>query len=115
MSTIEDRKENPSGQSYTSSLIQAGVSGIGEKVIEEAREVVEAAHETGAEGRHHLVLEAADLVYHLLVLLSARDVALAQVEAELASRFGVSGLAEKAARNAQQRPARDDDTTPEDG
>jgi phosphoribosyl-ATP pyrophosphohydrolase len=47
------------------------------------------------------VAEAGDVLYHLLVLLAARDVRLADVEAELARRFGVSGLAEKASR----RPA----------
>jgi phosphoribosyl-ATP pyrophosphohydrolase len=46
------------------------------------------------------VAEAADLVYHTLVLLACREISLEQVEAELARRFGVSGLAEKAARTA---------------
>jgi len=46
------------------------------------------------------VAEAADLLYHTLVLLACRDLPLERVEAELARRFGVSGLAEKAARTA---------------
>lgn len=99
MSTIDDRKANPSVASYTSRLLDGGVTAIGAKVIEEAAEAVEAAGEDGAEGRSHFVHEAADLIYHLLVLLSHRDVSLPEVEAELASRFGVSGLQEKASRD----------------
>ena len=48
--------------------------------------------------RSRLVCEAADVLYHFLVMLAARDVALADVEAELVRRDGVSGLAEKASR-----------------
>ncbi|MBC7156802.1 MAG: phosphoribosyl-ATP diphosphatase, partial [Rhodobacteraceae bacterium] len=48
--------------------------------------------------RARLTSEAADVLYHLLVMLAARDVTLAEVEAELARREGTSGLAEKAAR-----------------
>ena len=49
-------------------------------------------------GRQHLIREAGDLLYHLFVMLAARDVALGEVEAELAKRFGISGLDEKASR-----------------
>ena len=48
--------------------------------------------------RAKLTAEAADVIYHLLVMLAARDVTLADVEAELARREGTSGIAEKAAR-----------------
>lgn len=99
MATIDDRKAHPSEKSYTSQLLRAGTPAIGEKVIEEAAEVVEAAGEPDDEGRLHLVREAADLVYHLLVLLACRDAGLADLEAELARRFGISGLDEKASRN----------------
>lgn len=98
MSIIEDRKANPPERSYTTSLFQGGVDKIGAKIVEEAREVVEAAGEPGDDGRSHLIYEAADLIYHLLVMLGYRDVCLSEVEAELAGRFGVSGLDEKAAR-----------------
>jgi phosphoribosyl-ATP pyrophosphohydrolase len=98
MATIEDRKAHPSDKSYTSKLLSGGVSAIGGKITEEAAEVVEAAGEPGVEGRLHLVREAADLVYHLLVMLAHRDTNLAGVEAELARRFGMSGLEEKASR-----------------
>ena len=98
MATIESRKQNPSEKSYTSQLLTGGTGRIGSKITEEAAEVVEAAGESGDAGRLHLVREAADLVYHLLVMLAHCDSSLADVEAELARRFGISGLEEKASR-----------------
>jgi phosphoribosyl-ATP pyrophosphohydrolase len=98
MAVIEDRKASPPAKSYTTALFAGGVAKIGEKVREEAEEVVEAAGEPGEEGRGHLIREAADLIYHLFVMLGHRDVKLAEVEAELARRFGISGLDEKASR-----------------
>jgi phosphoribosyl-ATP pyrophosphohydrolase len=98
MGVIGDRKQNPRPNSYTNALLAGGREKIGAKVREEAAEAVEAAGEPGLEGQQHLAREAADLLYHLLVLLAARDVSLADVTAELARRFGVSGLDEKAAR-----------------
>ena len=99
MATIEDRKANPPERSYTTSLFQGGVEKIGRKIIEEANEVVEAAGETGDQGRSHFIYESVDLIYHLFVMLGHHGVALDEVEAELSRRFGVSGLDEKAARN----------------
>jgi phosphoribosyl-ATP pyrophosphohydrolase len=98
MRVIEDRRANPPQRSYTTTLFRGGVDKIGGKILEEAREVVEAAAESGQEGRTHLVHEAADLIYHLLVMLGYREVPLSEVEDELARRFGVSGLEEKASR-----------------
>ncbi|MEO8494852.1 MAG: phosphoribosyl-ATP diphosphatase [Planctomycetota bacterium] len=98
MATIEDRKANPPERSYTTSLFQGGVEKIGRKILEEANEVVEAAAESGADGHGHFVHEAADLIYHLFVMLAQCDVKLEEVEAELRQRFGISGLDEKAAR-----------------
>lgn len=95
---ILDRKARLPPQSYTTELFRGGVPRIGEKVTEEAGEAVEAAGEPGEEGRAHLVREAADLLYHLCVLLAARDVRLVEVTDELARRAGISGLEEKAAR-----------------
>lgn len=100
MEVVRQRREAPSPQSYTCRLFEGGVAMIGAKVTEEAAEVVEAAAEPGDEGRRHLIREAADLTYHLLVLLAARDATLQDVEGELASRFGISGLEEKAGRGA---------------
>jgi phosphoribosyl-ATP pyrophosphohydrolase len=98
MAVIEDRKANPPAKSYTTALFAGGVAKIGEKIVEEAAEVVEAAGESGESGRAHLIREAGDLIYHLFVMLGHRDVKLAEVEAEIANRFGISGLDEKAAR-----------------
>ena len=100
---IQDRKKNPPPRSYTTSLMQGGVEKIGAKVLEEATEVVDAARELanqdGDAETGHLVAEAADLVYHLLVMLGYFDLTLAPVEIELDRRFGVSGLDEKEARD----------------
>jgi phosphoribosyl-ATP pyrophosphohydrolase len=98
MAVIEDRKRNPPAKSYTTTLFAGGVDKIGEKIREEAEEVIEAAGEPGEDGRRHLIREAGDLIYHLLVMLGHRDVKLAEVEAELAKRFGISGIDEKASR-----------------
>ena len=98
MSVVEDRKANPPARSYTASLYHEGVGMIGAKLCEEAAEAVEAAGEDGEDGRQHLIREAADVVYHLFVLMGSRHVRLADLESELARRFGISGLDEKAAR-----------------
>jgi len=98
MTVVADRKQNPPPRSYTSSLFAGGVEKIGAKVLEEAREVVDAAKESGEAGQQHLVNEAADLIYHLLVMLAHRDLTLQQVEQILAQRFGISGLDEKESR-----------------
>jgi len=98
MSVIEDRKANPPEKSYTTQLFRGGVDKIGAKIEEEAREVVAAAGEAGEDGRQHLIYEAGDLLYHLFVMLGHRNVRLDEVEVELARRFDMSGLDEKASR-----------------
>jgi phosphoribosyl-ATP pyrophosphohydrolase len=99
MATIQDRKVQAPPRSYTTQLLVAGVERIGEKLLEEAREVVDAAGEPASAAAHsHVIHEAADVVYHLFVLLAHQNVSLNEVEAELERRFGVSGLDEKAAR-----------------
>ena len=102
MAVIEYRKCNPPAKSYTTTLLAGGVPKIGEKIREEANEVVEAAAEPGEEGRQHLIREAGDLIYHLLVMLAHRDATLAEVETVLANRFGISGIDEKASRGRAQ-------------
>lgn len=82
---IRERKANPRPGSYTAWLLEAGQSYILKKVGEEAVEVIVAAQ---SEGDARLVSELADLVYHALVLLAARGLSWADVEAELARRFG---------------------------
>jgi phosphoribosyl-ATP pyrophosphohydrolase len=96
--TIADRAEKPSEKSYTSKLLAGGVEAIGAKIVEESMEVLEAAREPGDAGRQHFVREVGDLVYHLMVLMRQQNCSLADVEAELNRRFGVSGLDEKASR-----------------
>lgn len=110
MSIIADRKANPSERSYTTSLLRGGVDKIGNKILEEAQEVVEAAGEPGDDGRSHLVYEAADLIYHLFVMLGHRDVSLSEIEAELGRRFGVSGFEEKASRATTEDTAKENET-----
>ncbi|MEK6233740.1 MAG: phosphoribosyl-ATP diphosphatase [Planctomycetales bacterium] len=95
---IQDRKKNPSDESYTSRLFAGGVDSIGAKIREEAEETVEAAAEPGDAGREHLIREAADVTYHLLVMLAHRDADFSDVENELARRFGIGGLEEKRSR-----------------
>jgi phosphoribosyl-ATP pyrophosphohydrolase/phosphoribosyl-AMP cyclohydrolase len=100
---IASRQADPSVRSYTTRLLASGPAGAGAKVTEEADELVRAARE---ETDDRVVSEAADLVYHMLVLLACRGVPFGLVEAELARRFGVSGLDEKAARTpAPQGPS----------
>ncbi len=98
MAVILDRKANPPERSYTTTLFRGGIDKIGAKLTEECGEVIEAARETGDAGRAHLVHEAADVLYHLFVLLGHCDIPLSAVEAELGKRFGISGLDEKASR-----------------
>ena len=99
MQTLQQRAaERPSG-SYTTKLMDGGVDRIGEKIREEAEEMIEAAAEPGDAGREHFVYETGDLLYHALVLLAHRGVSLDEVAAELGRREGVGGLVEKASRS----------------
>ncbi|HEY6869180.1 MAG TPA: phosphoribosyl-ATP diphosphatase [Novosphingobium sp.] len=93
--TIAARRGADPSTSYVAKLNARGLPKIAQKLGEEATETVIAAL---AGDRTELVGEAADLLFHLLVLLGARDVPLAAVLAELDRREGVSGIAEKAAR-----------------
>jgi phosphoribosyl-ATP pyrophosphohydrolase len=92
---IEARRTEAAGPSYTRELLDAGPERCARKLGEEAVETLIAA--LGAD-RAALVREAADLTYHLLVLLASRGVTLAEVLAELSARMGTSGLHEKASR-----------------
>lgn len=100
MDVLEARKVSPPANSYTARLYTGGLAKMGAKLVEEANEVIEAASEPGDQGRRHLIYESTDLLYHLLVLLSHQGIKLEEVEAEIARRFGQSGLDEKAARTA---------------
>jgi len=81
--TIVARRENPPPQSYTAKLFAAGDVEIAKKVGEEAIEVIVASYQ---ESDERLASESADLIYHLLVLLAARNVEWHAVEQELAKR-----------------------------
>jgi phosphoribosyl-ATP pyrophosphohydrolase len=89
------RKGADPDSSWTAKLLARGPEKAAEKFGEEA---IEAIIEAVKGDRAALTSEAADVLYHLLVMLTARDVALADVLDELARRQGTSGLAEKASR-----------------
>lgn len=92
---IAERAKGGGDASYTRKLLDRGPPYCAKKLGEEAVETILAAI---GEGRDRVIAEAADLLYHLLVLLKARGVKLAEVEAALQSRTVQSGLEEKAAR-----------------
>lgn len=93
--TIESRKGADPTSSWTAKLLSQGPEKAAEKFGEEA---VEAIIEAVRGDRERLTAEAADVLYHLLVMLAARDITLSDVLAELEQREGVSGIDEKAAR-----------------
>lgn len=94
---IKSRRDDSASTSYTKTLLDAGMPKIAKKFGEEAVETVIAAIEGD---RPALVNEAADTLYHLLVMLEAGDVSLDDVLRELERRTSQSGLAEKAGRGA---------------
>lgn len=95
--TIEARKSADPDSSWTAKLLAKGPEKAAEKFGEEA---LEAIIEAVKGDRDRLVAEAADTLYHLLVMLAARDVSLEDVLHELERREGTSGLAEKASRTS---------------
>jgi phosphoribosyl-ATP pyrophosphohydrolase len=92
---VRSRRSDLAANSYTKKLLDAGPEHCARKLGEEATETIIAA--LGPD-RGALAREAADLLYHLLVLLESRQLGLSDVLEELESRIGTSGLAEKAAR-----------------
>ena len=95
--TIAARRDADPATSWVAQLHQRGLPVIARKFGEEAVEAVVAAV-SGTDG--DLTAEAADVLFHLLVLIDARGVTLAEVLAELDGREGVSGITEKAGRSA---------------
>jgi phosphoribosyl-ATP pyrophosphohydrolase len=93
---VHERAKRSAAESYTRALLDKGVAHCAKKLGEEAFETAMAAVQ---EDRGRLIAEAADLLYHLMVVLEARGVTLAQVEAELAKRTARSGHQEKASRS----------------
>ena len=93
--TIAARASASPDSSYTAKLLHAGIDKCAKKFGEEAVELVLAA---ASRDKAHTALEAADVIYHLFVLLQASGVSLAEVEKVLAAREAMSGLEEKARR-----------------
>lgn len=93
--TILSRKAADPGSSWTAKLLAKGPEKCAEKFGEEA---IEAIIEAVKDDKAGLASEGADVLYHFLVMLAARGVALDDVLAVLAERQGLSGIAEKAAR-----------------
>ncbi len=93
--TILSRKSADPDSSWTAKLLAKGPEKCAEKFGEEA---IEAIIEAIKDDKDKLASEGADVLYHFLVMLAARDVALDDVLQVLAERQGLSGIAEKAAR-----------------
>jgi phosphoribosyl-ATP pyrophosphohydrolase len=94
---IRSRNGGDGGKSYVAKLTGKGRKKVAQKFGEEAIETIVAAL---AEDDDALVGEAADTLFHLLILLAERDIPFSHVLAELDRREGISGLDEKAAREA---------------
>ncbi len=92
---VAKRKTSSPDQSYTAKLLSQGVEKCAKKLGEEA---VETALAAVSGNQKNIAAESADLLYHLIVLLEASGLTLADVMDELARRQGVSGIAEKASR-----------------
>jgi phosphoribosyl-ATP pyrophosphohydrolase len=92
---VQERAKASADVSYTRKLIDRGIAHCAKKLGEEA---VETALAAVGEDRQSLIGEAADMLYHLLVVLHVRGITLEEVEAELGARTRQSGLDEKAAR-----------------
>lgn len=95
-SLIQERHKSPAETSYTRQLLDAGVEKCAQKLGEEAIEtIIAAVHQSEEEFKG----EAADLLFHLLVLLEARSLSISDVLEVLKDRKGKSGLVEKASRS----------------
>jgi phosphoribosyl-ATP pyrophosphohydrolase len=99
--TLSVRRQADPEQSYVASLHHKGLNKILEKVGEEATEVILAAKDAAAGGDRNAVIgEVADLWFHSMVMLSHLEMDVDDVMRCLGDRFGISGLDEKAARDA---------------
>ncbi|MBL6969920.1 MAG: bifunctional phosphoribosyl-AMP cyclohydrolase/phosphoribosyl-ATP diphosphatase HisIE [Campylobacterales bacterium] len=93
--TIQSRKNDNSNRSYTAKLLQGKENSMLKKIVEEAGEFTFAFKD---DNKEELVYESADLMYHCLVALAAKNISPDQVKQELARRFGLSGIEEKNSR-----------------
>jgi len=96
---LEDRKTANADESYVSSLYAKGLDEILKKIGEESAEVIIAAKD---DDQNKIIYEVADLWFHTLVLLRHKDIEIDKILDELSSRFGLSGLEEKANRKTKQ-------------
>jgi phosphoribosyl-ATP pyrophosphohydrolase len=96
---IESRKKINPEESYVSTLFNKGTEKINSKIMEEAAEVCEASIEND---KSHLTYEICDLLFHLFVLASYKEIKLNEIETELERRFGKSGLLEKKERGEKK-------------
>jgi phosphoribosyl-ATP pyrophosphohydrolase len=92
---VDERAAADPDVSYTRKLLDRGVAQCAKKLGEEA---VELALASVVESRERLIEETADLIYHLLVVLKARDIKLSEVESVLGARVSQTGLQEKSSR-----------------
>ncbi len=102
--TLQERKNADGEKSYVASLYEKGSPKIAEKILEEAQEVIDEAlaldtNPDAQDVQKNIRGEAADLIFHLMVMLSHHDVPPQDVFDILDSRFGTSGHDEKASRN----------------
>ena len=93
---IESKKDSNPSLSYTAKLFSQGIEEIQKKFGEESIELIIASNQ---DNKKNVINETADVLYHLLVLLSEKSVSLKEVISELERRSGMSGLEEKASRN----------------
>jgi phosphoribosyl-ATP pyrophosphohydrolase/phosphoribosyl-AMP cyclohydrolase len=95
--TIQERKNADPSSSWTAKLFSKGENAILKKIVEEAGEFCFAYKDNDEK---EIIYEAADLTYHMLVALAAKNISPERVKQELARRFEMSGIAEKNARPA---------------
>jgi phosphoribosyl-ATP pyrophosphohydrolase len=98
---IMQRKAALSPDSYVASLFIKGTEKMHAKIAEESGELIEASEQGN---REHIIHEAADLVFHTMVLLGQWDIQPGEIYGELARRWGVSGIQEKESRKAENEP-----------
>ncbi len=93
---LEKRKDASIDESYVASLYDKGLDSILKKIAEESSEVIMAAKDGE---KDKIIHEMADLWFHAMVLLRFKNINIDEIKDALSSRFGLSGLEEKASRN----------------
>ena len=96
--TIQAKTTEPPNKSHTAKLLNKGTEKCAEKFGEEAIELIVASVK---KKRKEVIGEAADTLYHMLVLLRSKNISIKEVLTELASREGMSGIEEKRKRNLE--------------